>query len=52
MTKDNEGRTPLDWAVVGGNNEVVKVLLEYGTDINVENDGRNKALYLAAGGRP
>ena len=48
LTKDYEGWTALDWAVVGGNNDVLKLLLEYGTDLNAEDDGRNKALLLAA----
>ncbi|KAI9742546.1 MAG: hypothetical protein M1818_003686 [Claussenomyces sp. TS43310] len=49
MTKDNGGWTALDWAVVGGNNEILKTLSDHGADIDAEFDGRNKALYLAAG---
>ena len=45
-TKDNEGWNALDWAVLEGNSEIVRELLEHGVD--AENDGRNKALVLAA----
>jgi ankyrin repeat protein len=48
LTKYYEGWTALDWAGVGGNNDVLKLLLEYGTDLNAEGNGRNKALLLAA----
>lgn len=47
LTKDNEGWSALDWAVTGGKSDIVKELLEHGVD--TESDGRNQALYLAAG---
>ncbi|KAL8648633.1 MAG: hypothetical protein Q9210_004877 [Variospora velana] len=47
LTRDNEGWSALDWAVIGGKSDIVKDLLEHGID--AESDGRNKALYLAAG---
>ena len=46
-TKDIEGWSALDWAVIGGKSDIVKELLEHGVD--TVSDGRNEALYLAAG---
>ncbi|WEW59218.1 hypothetical protein PRK78_004687 [Emydomyces testavorans] len=45
---DNEGWNALSWAIVGGHIEVVKVLLDQSADLDVQHDGRHKALYLAA----
>lgn len=44
MTKNNEEWSALDWAVIEGKNNVMKMLLKY--DVDVENDERNKTLYL------
>lgn len=48
MTEDYEEMIALDWAVIGGYNKVVKVLLDQYLDVGSDNDGRNKALILAA----
>ncbi|KAL8919594.1 MAG: hypothetical protein Q9172_004922 [Xanthocarpia lactea] len=47
MKKDTRGWGALDWAVIEGKDDVVKVLLEHGVD--AEDNGRNEALFLAAG---
>lgn len=47
MKKDTRGWGALDWAVIEGKDDVVKILLEHGVD--AEANGRNEALFLAAG---
>ena len=41
-----EGWSALDWAIIQGVNDVVKILLEHGA--NVETGGRNNSLYMVA----
>lgn len=45
--KDYEGDTPLMWAVEGRKINVVKILLEYGVDIDVQNNGGMTAVHWA-----
>lgn len=47
MKKDTRGWGALDWAVIEGKDDVVQILLEHGVD--AEANGRNEALFLAAG---
>jgi ankyrin repeat protein len=47
--KDEQGKTPLHWAVGRGQPEAMKVLLDiYKVDVNVRNDNQGTPLHVAA----
>jgi len=46
--RDEEGCTPLIWAVLAKNREVVDVLLAHGADVNCKNNQGETAIYWAA----
>ena len=46
--EDDDGNTPLLWAVLSGKGEVVKLFLEKGADVNHKNHEGETALHWAA----
>ena len=46
--RDDEGDTPLHWAVLLGNSPMVKFLLDSGADISVKNNQGNNPVMIAA----
>ena len=46
--EDYYGNTALDWAIKGGNSQMVELLLHSGADLNYENSYGNTALMTAA----
>lgn len=40
MSKDKDGRTPLHWACLGVHLEVVKFLVDKGSDVNAEDSNK------------
>ena len=48
--QDTEGDTPLMWAAEGGKVSAVKILLEYGADVNARNNLDQNALDWAVKG--
>lgn len=45
--RDGGGRTALSWAVEYGHEEVVKVLLQAGVDLEAESDKRSTPISIA-----
>jgi hypothetical protein len=45
---DESGMCPIHWAVIGGNEACVRIILEKGADVNCLNGGLNTPLLLAA----
>jgi ankyrin repeat protein len=44
---DGYSHTPLFFAVLNGNNEVVKVLLAHGADVNIKNNNGDKTYFYS-----
>jgi len=48
-TSDNAGHTPLHTAVIAGNMDVVRALLDHGANINAQDHDRHTAAHWAVG---
>ena len=47
--KDEEGYTPLHLAVIAGNGDIVKFLIQQGADINAVDNEMHSAIHWATG---